>query len=49
MAGASFLIFLLAASLIARLVRGQTELSRWWASVAATSGAIYVAISLAVA
>jgi hypothetical protein len=46
---ASFLIFLLAATLLARLVRGQAELSRWWASIAAASGAIYVAITLAVA
>jgi hypothetical protein len=46
---ASFLIFLLAATLLARLVRGQAEPSRWWASIAAASGAIYVAITLAVA
>jgi hypothetical protein len=46
---ASYLVFLLAATLFARLVRGQAELGRWWASVAAACGAIYVAITLAVA
>ena len=45
----SFLLFLLAATLLARLVRGQAEVSRWWASLAAACGAIYVAITLAVA
>jgi len=45
----SFLVFLLAATLLARLVRGQAEVGRWWASVAAASGVIYVAITLAVA
>jgi hypothetical protein len=46
---ASFLIFLLAANLLARLVRGQAEVSRWWASIAAVSAAIYVAVTLGVA
>lgn len=46
---ASFLLFLLAATLLARLVRGQAELGRWWASVPAAAGALYVAITLAVA
>jgi hypothetical protein len=45
----SFLIFLLAATLLTRLVRGQAELGRWWASMAAASGVLYVAITLAVA
>jgi hypothetical protein len=45
----SVLIFLLAATLLARLVRGQAEVSRWWASIAAVSATIYVAITLAVA
>jgi len=49
LAGASFLVFLLAATLFARLLRGGSELGRWWASVVAASGAIYVAMTLAVA
>ena len=46
---ASFLVFLLAATLFARLLRGGSELGHWWASVIAASGAIYVAMTLAVA
>ena len=49
LAGASFLVFLLAATLFARLLRGRSELGNWWASTVAASGAIYVAITLAVA
>jgi len=48
-AGAGFLVFLLAATLLARLLRGESELGNWQASVAAASGGIYVALSLAVA
>jgi len=44
-----FLVFLLAATLLARLLRGQTELARWWSSVVSATGAVYVAISLAIA
>lgn len=47
--GVSFLVFLLAATLLARLVRGETEVGRWWASMAAVSGVVYAAIMLAVA
>jgi hypothetical protein len=49
LACASFLVFLLAATLFARLLRGRSELGNWWASTVAASGAIYVAITLAVA
>jgi hypothetical protein len=49
LASASFLVFLLAATLFARLLRGRSELGNWWASTVAASGAIYVAITLAVA
>jgi hypothetical protein len=46
---ASFLVFLLAATLLGRLLRGRTEAAGWWASALTAAGAIYVAISLAVA
>ncbi len=39
----SFLVFLIDATLIARLVRGRTETSRWWAATVATAGVGYVA------
>jgi hypothetical protein len=43
----SLLVFLFAAMLLARLVRGGSELSGWLASVVGALGAIYVAVSLA--
>ena len=43
----SLLVFLFAATLLARLVRGGSELSGWLASVVGALGAIYVAVSLA--
>jgi hypothetical protein len=43
----SLLVFLFAATLLARLVRGDSELSGWLASVVGAAGAIYVAVSLA--
>jgi len=49
LACASFLVFLLATTLFARLLRSRSELGNWWASTVAASGAIYVAINLAVA
>lgn len=42
----SLLVFLCAATLLARLVRGSSELSGWLASVVGASGVIYVAVSL---
>lgn len=39
----SFLVFLVDATLIARLVRGRTETSRWWAATAAAAAISYVA------
>ena len=43
----SLLVFLFAATLLARLVRRDDELSGWLSSAVAASGAIYVAVSLA--
>jgi len=43
----SLLVFLFAATLLARLMRGGSELSGWLASVVGALGAIYVAVSLA--
>lgn len=43
----SLLVFLFAAMLLARLVRGEGELSGWLSSSVAASAAIYVAVSLA--
>ena len=48
LACASFLVLLLAATLLAQLLRGGSELARWWASAAAASAAVYVAVTLAV-
>ncbi len=44
--GLSFLLFLLAATLLARLLRGGTELSGWLASSIAAVCSIYVAVTL---
>ena len=44
----SFLVFLLAATSLARLLGGRSEVSRWWASSAGAAGAVFVAITLAV-
>ncbi len=44
----SFLVFLLAATLLARLLRGRGEVSGWLASSAAAAGAVFVAITIAV-
>lgn len=43
----SLLVFLFAATLLARLVRREGELSGWLAASVAASGAVYVAVSLA--
>ena len=43
----SFLLFLLAATLLARLVRGTSELAGWFSSTIAVAGSAYVAITLA--
>lgn len=43
----SFLVFLLVATLLARLLRGGSELSGWLSSTIAASGAIYVGVTLA--
>jgi hypothetical protein len=39
----SFLVFLLDATLMTRLVRGRTDASQWWASTSAAAGGLYVA------
>jgi len=41
----SFLVFLLAATLLARLLRGDTEIAGWLSSTIAASGSIYVAVT----
>jgi len=43
----SFLVFLLVATLLARLLRGGSEVSGWLASTIAAAGSIYVAVTLA--
>ena len=43
-----FLALLVAVPLIARLLRGDTEGTRWLSGVIASSGSVYVAITLAV-
>jgi hypothetical protein len=43
----SFLVFLLVATLLARLLRGDGEVTGWLSSLIATSGAIYVTVTLA--
>ena len=43
----SLLAFLFAATLLARLVRSDSELSGWLSSAIAASGSVYVAVSLA--
>ncbi len=43
---ASFLVFLLAATLLARLLRGRDEFSGWWSSTVAATAAVYVAVSV---
>jgi hypothetical protein len=42
----SFLVFVLFASLLARLMRGESELSHWLASTIAACAGIYVAVTL---
>ena len=42
----SFIAFMLFATLLARLLRGTSELSAWLASAIAALGAIYVAVTL---
>ena len=42
----SFLVFLLVATLLARLLRGDSEASGWAASVIAGAGSVYVAVTL---
>ena len=44
----SFLVFLLAATLLARLLRGSSETSRWLASSIAAAGIVFVAVTIAV-
>jgi hypothetical protein len=41
-----FLVLLLLAPLVARLVRGTGEVSRWFAGAMSAAGAVYVAIAL---
>jgi hypothetical protein len=48
-AGISFLLFLLVATLLGRLLRGDGDTSAWLSSVIAGSGCVYVAITLATA
>ncbi|WP_426595081.1 hypothetical protein ACPPVS_05785 [Cellulomonas sp. McL0617] len=43
---AAFLLLLVAATLLGRLLRGTTELSGWLASTIAAAGAVYVGISV---
>lgn len=43
----SFLILLLAVTLLGRLLRGTAEVSEWLASSAAAAGVVYVAVTLA--
>ena len=43
---AAFLILLVAATLLGRLLRGSTELSGWLASTIAAAGAVYVGITV---
>lgn len=45
--GVSFLVFLLLASLLGRLLRGGTEISGWLSSTIVASGSLYVAVTLA--
>ena len=42
----SFLVFVLFANLLARLVRGESELSQWLASTITACAAIYAAVTL---
>lgn len=42
----SFLVFLLVATLLARLLRGDSEVSGWLSSTIAASGSIYVAVTI---
>src|SRR5689334_4256531 len=44
----SFLVFLLVATLLARLLRGSSEVSGWLASSVAAAGAVFVAVTTAV-
>ena len=44
---AAFLVFVLVATLLARLLRGEGEASAWISSTIAASGSIYVAVTLA--
>ena len=44
----SFLVFLLAATLLARLLRGRGEVSGWLASSVAAAGTVFVAITISV-
>jgi hypothetical protein len=48
-AGTGFLLFLLVATLLGRLLRGEGDTSAWLSSVVAASGCVYVAITLATA
>jgi hypothetical protein len=45
----AFLVFVLAATLLARLMRGESEVSGWLSSIIAATGSIYVAVTLATA